>query len=94
MLRTLGDRLQWFQDNKEVVLAQRHYMLAEYRMEDVQRWDRRARRIQLLMLEKAKKIYAIECKQRASGQMVIADMFHRRDRVQQDMIRTVSDEDD
>jgi hypothetical protein len=39
MLRTLGDRLQWFQDNKEVVLAPRHHMLAEYRMEDVQQWD-------------------------------------------------------
>jgi hypothetical protein len=26
MMRTLGDRLQWFQDNKEIVLAPRHYI--------------------------------------------------------------------
>jgi hypothetical protein len=37
MMRTLGDRLQWFQDNKTIVLAPRHYMLAEFRIEDVQR---------------------------------------------------------
>jgi hypothetical protein len=46
------------------------------------------------MLEKAKKIYAIKCKQRASGQMVITDLFQRRDRVQQETIRNVSDEED
>jgi hypothetical protein len=34
MLRSLGERLQWFQDNKTIVLAPRHYMLAEYRMEN------------------------------------------------------------
>jgi hypothetical protein len=54
MLRSLGERLQWFQDNKTIVLAPRHYMLAEYRMEDLHRWDRWARGMQLLMLEKAK----------------------------------------
>jgi hypothetical protein len=78
MMRTLGDRLQWFQDNKTIVLAPRHYMLVEFRVEDVQRWDRRARRMQLLMLEKARKIYAIECKQRVSGQQVITDLFPSR----------------
>jgi hypothetical protein len=94
MLRSLGERLQWFQDNKTVVLAPRHYMLAEYRMEDVNRWDRRARRMQLLMLEKAKKIYAIECKQRVSGQQVITDLFPSRIQEQQEDPRTVSDEEE
>jgi hypothetical protein len=30
MLKTLGDGLQWFQDNKMIVLAPRKYILAEY----------------------------------------------------------------
>jgi hypothetical protein len=94
MLRSLGERLQWFQDNKTIVLAPRHYMLAEYRMEDVHRWDRRARRMQLLMLEKAKKIYAIECKQRVSGQQVMTDLFPSRVQVQQEDPRTVSDDEE
>jgi hypothetical protein len=94
MMRTLGERLQWFQDNKTIVLAPRHYMLAEFRIEDVQRWDRRARRMQLLMLEKAKKIYAIECKQRVSGQQVITDLFPSRVQLQQEIVRTVSDEEE
>jgi hypothetical protein len=50
--------------------------------------------MQLLMLEKARKIYTIECKQRASGQMVFTDIFQRRDRVQQEIVRTVLDEED
>jgi rubrerythrin len=94
MMRTLGDRLQWFQDNKTIVLAPRHYMLVEFRVEDVQRWDRRARRMQLLMLEKARKIYAIECKQRVSGQQVITDLFPSRAQLQKGRARTVSDEED
>jgi hypothetical protein len=35
-LRTPGERLQWFRDNKMIVLAPRHYMLAKYRMKDGQ----------------------------------------------------------
>jgi hypothetical protein len=94
MLRSLGERLQWFQDNKTIVLAPRHYMLAEYQMEDVNCWDRRARRMQLLMLEKAKKIYEIECKQRVSGQQVMTDLFPSRVHVQQEDPRTVSDDEE
>jgi hypothetical protein len=67
-------------------------MLAEYRMEDVQRWDRGARQMQLMMLEKAKKIYAIECKQRVSGQQVMTDLFPSWVQVQQEDHRTVSDD--
>jgi hypothetical protein len=49
--------------------------------------------MQLLMLEKAKKIYAIECKQPVSGQQVMTDLFPSRvQQVQQEDPRTVSDD--
>jgi hypothetical protein len=50
--------------------------------------------MQLLMLEKAKKIYAIECKQRARGQQVMTDLFPSRVQVQQEVPRTVSDDEE
>jgi hypothetical protein len=46
------------------------------------------------MLEKARKIYAIECKQRVSGQQVITNLFPSRAQLQQEIVRTVSDEED
>jgi hypothetical protein len=74
-LSTLGERLKWYHENKEEVLAVRHHFLAEFRLADVIKWDRRQRRTQLKMLDNAKRICEIECKQRVRGQRVITEMF-------------------
>jgi hypothetical protein len=79
-LRKLEDRLRWFKDNKAEVLAPRHHFLAEFRTADVIKLDRCQQRAQLKMLENAKQIYEIECKQRVQGQDVITDMFPALDR--------------
>jgi hypothetical protein len=34
--------------------------------------------MQLLMLEKAKKVYAVKCKEQVSGQQVLTDLFPSR----------------
>jgi hypothetical protein len=79
-LRKLENRLRWYRDNKTEVLASRHHFLAEFRIADVIKWDRRQRRAQLKMLDNARRIYEIECKQRVQGQRVITDMFLTLDR--------------
>jgi hypothetical protein len=44
------------------------------------KWDRRQRRAQLKMLDNARRIYEIECRQRVQGQRVLTDMFLTLDR--------------
>jgi hypothetical protein len=74
-LSTLGERLQWYHENKVEVLATRHHFLAEFRLADVIKWDRRQRRTQLKMLDNARRIYEIESRQRVRGQRVITEML-------------------
>jgi hypothetical protein len=74
-LSMLGERLQWYYENKVEVLATRHRFLAEFRLADVIKWDRRQRQTQLKMLDDARRIYEIESRQRVRGQRVITEMF-------------------
>jgi hypothetical protein len=74
----LSDRLRWYRDNKRLVLAPRHHILAEYTIENIDKWNRLQRRQQLRVLDDAKRIYEIECKQRPSGQLVLTDIFPLR----------------
>jgi hypothetical protein len=83
-LKKLEDRLRWYRDNKAEVLASRHHFLAEFRVADVIKWDRRQRRAQLKMLDNARRIYEIECRQRVQGQRVIMDMFLTLDRAEEE----------
>jgi hypothetical protein len=71
----LSDRLKWYKENKRMVLAPRHHILAEFTTADIDKWNRLQRRSQLRVLDDAKLIYEIECKQRSSGQQVLTDIF-------------------
>jgi hypothetical protein len=77
-MNNLLERLQWYRDNKRLVLAPRHHMLAEYTDLNIKRWNRVQRRNQLKILDDAKNIYSIESRQRSSGQRVLTDMFPPR----------------
>lgn len=72
------DKLKWYRENKRLVLAPRHHLLSEYTDAELEIWNRLQRRSLLCILEDAKKIYEIECKQRSSGQQVLTDIFPLR----------------
>jgi hypothetical protein len=74
-MTTLKERLQWYRENKRLVLAPRHHTLAEYTNADIDRWNRLQCRSQIRILDDAKLIFEIECKQRSSGQQVLTDIF-------------------
>ena len=79
-MTTLKERLQWYRENKRLVLAPRHHTLAEYTNADIDRWNRLQCRSQIRILDDAKLIFEIECKQRSSGQQVLTDIFPLRPR--------------
>jgi hypothetical protein len=53
-MQSLEERLQWYHRHRFKVLAHRHRFLAEFRVEDVSRWDRDRRKETLHSLEKAR----------------------------------------
>ena len=71
-MQSLEEKLQWYHRHQFKILAQRHRFLAEYRVEDIARWDRDRRKETLRGLEKARRIYEIECTQRVQGQQVLS----------------------
>jgi hypothetical protein len=71
-MQSLEEKLQWYHRHLFKILAQRHRFLAEYRVEDIARWDRDRRKETLRGLEKARRIYEIECTQRVQGQQVLS----------------------
>jgi hypothetical protein len=71
-MQSLEERLRWYHRHRYKVLAHRHRFLAEYRVEDITRWDRDRRKETLRSLEKARRIYEIECAQRVQGQQVLS----------------------
>ena len=74
-MATLNEKLQWFRKYKNEVLPERFRYMAEFTQDEIRRWDRDKRRATIRILEKALKIYKIECKQRVSGQRVVTDFF-------------------
>jgi hypothetical protein len=74
-MQSLGEKLQWYHRHRFKVLAYRHRFLAEYRTEEVGRWDRDRRKETLRSLDKARRIYEIECTQRVQGQQVLSHWF-------------------
>jgi hypothetical protein len=71
-MQSLEEKLQWYHRHRFKVLAHRHRFLAEYRIEDLGRWDRNRRKETLRGLERARRIYEIECTQRVQGQQVLS----------------------
>ena len=76
--RTLEDRLKWFYRFSQRVLAQRHRRGIDFEIEEVDKWDRKLSRKKLKMLETAREIYEIECKQRVRGQRVMTEWLEAR----------------
>ena len=76
--RTLAERLKWFHRFSQQVLAQRHRRLIDFEIEEVDKWDRKLSRKKLKMLETAREIYDIECKQRVRGQRVMTEWLEAR----------------
>ena len=60
---------------KEEVLPHRLQFLAEYSDDDMKRWDRNRRKTVVRMLDKSRRIYEIENKQRMKGQRVMTEFF-------------------
>ena len=75
-MTNLRDRLKWYQRNKQMVIAPRHFFLTTYTDANIKDWQRDQCRAQLKLLEKAQQIFEIECRQRISGQQVLTDYFH------------------
>jgi hypothetical protein len=71
-MQSLEEKLQWYHRHRFKVLAHRHRFLAEYRKEDIHRWDRDRRKETLQSLDKARRIFEIECTQRVQGQQVLS----------------------
>lgn len=65
----------WYKKFKMQVLPHRLRFLAEYSNDDIKRWDRERRKTIVRMLEKSRKIYEIENKQRVKGQRVMTEFF-------------------
>eukprot|EP00956_Cyclotella_meneghiniana_P044273 scaffold310863_cov99-Cyclotella_meneghiniana.AAC.1 len=82
--RTLREKVLWYKRFSRQVLAQRHWTLTEFSIEDAARWDRARCRKELRTLDAAKEVYEIECKMRMSGQRVITDWLEREVRLVHD----------
>ena len=82
--RTLREKVLWYKRFSRQVLAQRHWTLTEFSIEDAARWDRARCRKELRTLDAAKEVYEIECKMRMSGQRVITDWLEKEVRLVHD----------
>ena len=74
-MQNLRQKLGWYKKFKEEVLPHRLRFLAEYSDDDIKRWDRDRRKTMVRMLEKSRRIYEIENKQRVKGQRVMTEFF-------------------
>lgn len=77
-LSSLRDRLLWYRRFKNQVLPPRFRFLARFRPDQLERWDRTRCRVALRQLDKARRIYEIECTQRVRGQQVMTGWLSQR----------------
>jgi hypothetical protein len=73
--QNLRQKLEWYKKYKEEVLPHCLRYLAEYSTDEIQRWDRDQRKTMVRMLEKSRKMYEIDNKQRVKGQRVMTEFF-------------------
>ena len=71
--RKVKDRILWFKSHAHEALPRRYHFLIEFDPGDLKYWSRKTCRNHLKHLELGYRIYKVECRQRASGQMVITD---------------------
>jgi hypothetical protein len=74
-MQHLQQKLGWYQKFKDEVLPHCLRFLAEYGADDIQRWNHDRRKTMVRMLDKSKRIYKIENKQRVKGQRVMTEFF-------------------
>ena len=74
----LRDKLRWYKKYSKEVLPERFRFMVDFSNEEITYWDRDKRRGTVRILEKASKIYEIECKQRVKGQRVIIEFFQTK----------------
>jgi hypothetical protein len=70
-MSNLRSKLEWYKKFKNEVLTQRLRFLTDYSQDDIKRWDRDRQQSMVRMLDKSKRIYEIEVKQRVVGQRVM-----------------------
>jgi hypothetical protein len=74
----LREKLEWYRRFKNEVLPHHFRFLAEFTEDDIKRWDRERRKRMVRMLDKSKRIYEIELRQRIKGQRVMTEYFQPR----------------
>lgn len=74
-MSNLREKLEWYRRFKNKVLSHRLRFLADYTEDDIKRWDRDRRKTLVRMLEKSKRLYEIELRQRIKGQRVMTEYF-------------------
>ena len=66
-MANLRDKLRWYKKFRNEVLPECFRFMADMSIDEIDRWDRDKRRGTDRILDKAKKIYEIECKQRTTS---------------------------
>ena len=74
-MSNLRSKLEWYRKFKNEVLPQHLRFLTDYSQDDIKRWDREKRQSMVRMLDKSKRIYEIEVKQRVAGQRVMTEFL-------------------
>jgi hypothetical protein len=74
-MSNLREKLEWYSRFKNEVLPHRLRFLAEFTEDDITKWDRDRRKTMVRMLDKSRRIYEIELRQRIKGQRVITEYF-------------------
>jgi hypothetical protein len=74
-MTNLRDKLRWYKRFRIEVLPEQFHFMTDYSSEEVECWDRDRRRGTVWILDKARKIYEIECKQQVKGQRVVTEFF-------------------
>ena len=72
-VKRVKDRILWFKAHSNETLPPRYQFLTEFEKSDLKCWSRKTSRAHLKHLELGYRIYKLECRQRASGQMVMTD---------------------
>ena len=66
-----AERLRWYRDNRNLVLAQSDHKLADHGDEEIERMGRKTRRKWVRTLDRLRKTYATELKQLERGQTTL-----------------------
>ena len=72
-MSNLRSKLEWYKKFKAEVLPHRLRFLADYSQDDIRKWDRDRRQSMVRMLDKSKRIYEIEIRQKVAGQRVMTE---------------------